>query len=36
MKSFFVTVAAVAVGVVASTALVVALKKTSFGAKVLG
>lgn len=36
MKTFFITVGAVAVGVVAATALMTALKSTEFGRKVLG
>lgn len=36
MRTFFVTAGAVLVGVVAATALMVALKKTSIGAKALG
>jgi hypothetical protein len=36
MKSFLITVAGIAVGVVAATALMVALKQTETGKKVLG
>lgn len=36
MRTFFVTAGAVLVGVVAATALMVALKKTNLGARALG
>lgn len=36
MKTFLIHVAGIAVGVVAATALMVALKKTDAGKKVLG
>ena len=36
MKTFLIHVAGIAIGVVAATALMVALKQTKTGAKVLG